>query len=173
MKSNTKWIITIFIISFVLSLLFSGVSTVMSTKFNNIVLVIITTIVVIIGIMFDMIGVAVLTSEEASLHAKASKKLQGAKAAISLLKNAPKVSSICQDVIGDICGIVSGSLAAVLTMNLANSLDLNLTLTSMLITAVVSTITVGFKAVSKTIATKNADEIVYNVGKIKEFFKIN
>ena len=173
MKNNTKWIITIFILSFVLSLLFSGVSTVMSTKFNNIVLIIITIIVVLIGIAFDMIGVAVLTSNESSLHAKASKKLQGAKAAISLLKNAPKVSSICQDVVGDICGIVSGSLGAVLTMNLAYSLDLNMTATSMLITAVVSTITVGFKAVSKSIATKNADEIVYKVGKIKEFFKIN
>ena len=42
-------------------------------------------------------------------HAMSSKKIKGAKKAVSFKKNADKVSSFCNDVIGDICGIISGS----------------------------------------------------------------
>ena len=35
-----------------------------------------------IGIIFDMVGVAVLSCEEAFLHARASKKIKGSKEAI-------------------------------------------------------------------------------------------
>ena len=119
-----------------------------------------------------MIGVAVLSANEANLHAKASNKLKGAKEAISLLKNKTQVSSICNDVIGDICGIVSGSLGTVLTLYLVNKLGLSSTITTVIVTAVVSSLTVGFKAVFKTVATNKCDEIVFIVGKIKNFLHI-
>ncbi|MDE5888861.1 MAG: hypothetical protein K2H20_02455, partial [Bacilli bacterium] len=67
MKSNVNWIYKVFLLSFILSIVFSGISTVMADKFNTIILVIITILVITIGIIFDMIGVAVLTSNEASL----------------------------------------------------------------------------------------------------------
>ena len=117
-----------------------------------------------------MIGVAVLTSNESSLHAKASKKIRGAKEAIYLLKNAPKVSSICNDVVGDVCGIVSGSLGAVLTINIASYFNWNIVIVTTFITALISSLTVGGKAIFKTVATKKADNIVYNVGKTMSFF---
>ena len=172
MKKNVNWIYKVFLYSFILSCLFSGISTIVSDSFNTIVLTIILIVVIIIGIIFDMIGVAVLTSKEASLHAKASKKLSGAKEAISLLKNATQVSSICNDVIGDICGIVSGSLGAVLTIEISNYFNFSQFIITILITAVISSLTVGFKAVSKGIATKNSDEIVFTVGKIKHFLHL-
>ena len=99
--------------------------------------------------------------------------MKGAKEAIGLLKNATKVASICNDVIGDICGIVSGSLGAVLTIAIASMFDFSLssTLTSVIITAIISSCTVGFKAVFKEVATKNSDSIVFTVGKILSIFK--
>ncbi len=171
MKSNVNWIYKVFLLSFILSIAFSGISTVISNSFNEIILTIIILIVITIGIIFDMIGVAVLTSKEANLHAKATKKLKGAKEAISLLKNSTKVSSVCNDVIGDICGIVSGSLGAVLTISIAEYFNFNLTITTILVTAVISALTVGFKAVFKTVATKNSDSIVFMVGKVISIFK--
>lgn len=171
MKNNVNWIYKVFLLSFILSIIFSGVSSIMADKFNSIILAIIILVVIAIGIIFDMIGVAVLTSNEASLHAKAAKKLKGAKKAISLLKNATKVSSVCNDVIGDICGIVSGSLGAVLTINIANYFNWPITIITVLVTAVISALTVGCKAIFKGIATKNSDNIIFTVGKILSIFQ--
>lgn len=171
MKSNVNWIYKVFLLSFILSIVFSSVSTIIADKFNTIILTIIIILVIAIGIIFDMIGVAVLTSKEANLHAKASKKLKGAKEAISLLKNATKVSSVCNDVIGDICGIVSGSLGAVLTIAIANYFHFSITIVTVIITAVISALTVGCKAIFKGVATKNSDSIVFMVGKILSICK--
>jgi hypothetical protein len=88
-----------------------------------------------------------------------------------MLKNATQVASICNDVIGDVCGVVSGSLGAVLTINIANHFNLSIVLITTIITAVISALTVGGKAIFKTIATKKADTIVYTVGKIRAIFK--
>ena len=171
MKKNINWIYKVFLLSFLLSVIFSGISTVLADACNSIVLTILIILVISIGIIFDMIGVAVLTSKEANLHAKASKKLKGAKEAISLLKNSTQVSSICNDVIGDICGIVSGSLGAVLTINIASYFNFSTTITTILVTAVISALTVGFKAVFKSVATKNSDTIVFLAGKAKSLIK--
>ena len=170
MKENVNWIYKVFLLSFILAIVFSSGSSFIANHANSIILGIIIIIVIIIGIIFDMIGVAVLTSNESSLHAKASKKIRGAKEDIYLLKNAPKVSSICNDVVGDVCGIVSGSLGAVLTINIASYFNWNIVIVTTVITALISSLTVGGKAIFKTVATKKADNIVYNVGKTMSFF---
>ena len=170
MKENVNWIYKVFLLSFILAIVFSSGSSFVANYANSIILGIIIIIVIIIGIIFDMIGVAVLTSNESSLHAKASKKIRGAKEAIYLLKNTPKVSSICNDVVGDVCGIVSGSLGAVLTINIASYFNWNIVIVTTFITALISSLTVGGKAIFKTVATKKADNIVYNVGKTMSFF---
>ncbi len=166
MKKN-NWIYKVFLLTFILSLLFSGISNFIAVKFNNLILLLITILVILIGIIFDMIGVAVLTSKEANFHAMASKKIKGAKEAIGLIKNSATIASFCNDVIGDICGIVSGSLSAVLTLSLAGIINLNSTLIAMIVTALTSTITVGGKAIMKRVAMQKSDTIVLIVGKIK------
>ena len=171
MKSRTKWILIVFALSFILSVIFSAISTSMANSFNTFMLVLITLAVIAIGILFDMIGVAVLTCKESNLHAKASKKMKGAKSAISLIKNSTKVASVCNDVIGDICGIVSGSLGAALTLDLAGIISLSSVIITMFVTAAISALTVGFKAIFKDIAEKNSDTIVYTCGKILSIFK--
>ena len=77
------------------------------------------------------------------------------------IKNTEKVSSICCDVIGDICGIVSGSISASLVVLL-----LDKPIVSILLTAIVSSFTVGGKAIGKIIAIERCEEIVFVVGKI-------
>ena len=170
MKKEINWIYKVFLLSFIFSVIFSGASTALVEVLNPIALAIILVIVIAIGILFDMIGVAMLTSTEASLHARATKKIRGAREAIGLLKNATKVSSICNDVIGDICGIVSGTLGAVLTLTIVTALRLPNTITTMIITAIIGAATVGGKAIFKTVATNNADKIVFTVGKILSYF---
>lgn len=170
MKKN-NWVLKVFILTFILAMLFGTIATLLSGA-NNIILTAILIIVIFIGIIFDMIGVSVLTSEEKGFHAMASKKIYGAKETINLLRNSAKVSSICNDVIGDICGILSGSLGTTLAISIALSTKINLAVVSILLASFISTFTVGGKAIGKEIAVKNCDKIVFLVGKMKKTVKI-
>ena len=135
-------------------------------------MIIITVLVIIIGIIFDMIGTASLTSNEATFHAKSSRKIKGAKESLSLIKNSVKVASICNDVIGDICGIISGGMGAMVAISLANFFNTSILLTSMITSAFISSLTVGGKAIFKRVAIKKCDDIVFIVGKIKSVLKL-
>ncbi|UKI27690.1 MAG: hypothetical protein L6V91_03675 [Bacilli bacterium] len=110
---------------------------------------------ILIGIIFDMIGVAVTSSNEEPLHAMSSKKIKGAKKAVSFKKNADKVSSFCNDVIGDICGIISGSAGVAVATSLANTYNLNIFYTTLIVTAIIAALTIGGKAFCKKIAINN------------------
>lgn len=168
MKNN--WILKILILTFFLSLVFSGLSNLVAESFNEVILVLIIFFVTGFGIVFDMFGVAVLTSKEANFHAMASKKVKGSKEAIILIKNSANIATIFNDVIGDICGIISGSLAAVFTVYLVGAINLNSVIIAMIVTAVTSTFTVTGKAYMKIVAMKNSDLIVLNIGKVLSLF---
>ena len=165
---KNKWVTLVFIISFILSAVFSGLTSFLSDT-NVIFLVIIILVVISIGILFDMIGVASLSASEAPFHAMSSKKIKEASTCIKLLKNNSKVSSVCNDIVGDICGIVSGGLGASLTVYLTVSLNMNVLLSTVLVTSFISALTVGGKAYFKTIATKKSDKIILLTGKILKF----
>jgi len=160
MNKNISWIYKVFLLSFIMYMIFSGISAALANNMNTILLSVLLLTVIAIGIIFDMIGVSVLTCNESNLHAKAAKKVKGAKEAISLLKNSTQVSSFCNDVIGDICGIISGSLGAVLTINIVEHFNLSSIITTIIITAIISSLTVGCKAISKEIATRNSEMVV-------------
>lgn len=166
---KNKWVLQVFIISFILSALFSGLSTYVS-DFNVILLIVILLLVIMIGIIFDMIGVAVLTADEAPFHARNSKKVKSAASCIKLLKNSAKVSSVCNDIVGDICGIISGALGASLVAYITLKFNINVILVTILVTSFISALTVGGKACFKILATKKSDSIVFLVGKIIHIF---
>ena len=166
MKNN--WTLIVFLLTFILSLVFSIIANILG-NLNNIVLIIITLLVIFIGTIFDVIGTAVLSCEIKVMHSKASQKIKGAKEAIDLIKNSSKVSSVCNDVIGDICGIISGSLTTILVINLFN----NASIYQIIITAIVSSLTVGSKALGKKYAIKNSNNIIFNVGKLMSNFTFN
>ncbi len=119
---NKEWVIKAFLFTFLICLLISGVSNTIANNANIVILFIITIIIILIGIIFDIIGTAVLTANEATFHAKASNKIKGSRESIQLIKNASNIANFCNDIIGDICGIVSGSMGAMIAIYFANKL---------------------------------------------------
>lgn len=165
-KKKNNWPLIVTILAFFISLLFSFISESIMPKVGIIIGIIILILFILIGIIFDMIGVAVTSSNEEPLHAMSSKKIKGAKKAVSFKKNADKVSSFCNDVIGDICGIISGSASVTVAIGLSNRFNLNLFWTSLIVTALIAALTIGGKAFCKKIALLNSHKIVYMTAKI-------
>lgn len=161
--SKIKWFIQVFITTFVLSICFSYISTYGVSNLNLISSIIILIAVIAVGIIFDIIGVAVTVANEEEFHAKATKKAYGAKTSIKLIKNSAKVANICADVIGDVCGVLSGAISAMISAKLTQETGPNL---QFIISAAVASITVGGKALGKEVANKNSTPIVHFVGTI-------
>ena len=167
---HLKWIIQVFIITFVLSICFSYISTNGVSKLDIIPAIIILVVVVLVGILFDIIGIAITVANEEEFHAKATKKAMGAKTSLRLIKNAPKVSNFCADVIGDIAGVLSGAISTIISFKLTQKLGMPEHI-QFIISAIVAAITVGGKAVGKKIATNKSTKIVEICGKIISNFK--
>ena len=89
---KVKWFIQVFITTFILSICFSYISTYGVSNLNLISSIIILVAVIAVGIIFDIIGVAVTVANEEEFHAKATKKIEGAKTSIKLIKNSYSVS---------------------------------------------------------------------------------
>ena len=171
MKINYKWSLIVTILAFTISLVMSFISTMVLENVNLVIAILVTFLFILLGIIFDIIGVSVTSGDEVAFHSMSARKVRGAKTAVTLKKNAEKVSSFCNDVIGDICGIVSGSLGAALTLDIIGVFNASSVIITMIVTATISSLTVGFKAIFKDVAEKNSDAIVYTSGKILSIFK--
>lgn len=170
-NENIKWFIEVFIMTFILSMVFSYVSTNGVSNLSLIPAILILIAVIFIGIIFDIIGVAVTVANENEFHAKATKKVEGSKDSIKLIRNAPRVSNICADVIGDICGVLSGAISALIAVKITEQFGMNFNL-QFVLSAVVSALTVGGKAIGKNIANNNSTKIVHGVGIVMNKFSI-
>ena len=148
---------------FILSIVFSTLSNVITMTANNVVLGILLICVIILGILFDMIGTSAISGDEATFHALNSKKKKEGPIGLFIVKNGSKISSICNDVVGDVSGIISGSIGAVLAISISSSTGINNTLISVVIAALVSSFTVGGKAIFKSVAIKNSDAIIIKI----------
>ncbi len=129
--------------------------------------------IVLIGAVFDMVGVASAAAQETPFHAMASKRIFGAKRAIFIVRNAEKVSSIASDVVGDIAGVLSGAGALAVAVQLQRSLGTHgwmEELTIILVTAFITSFTVGFKAIGKTLAIQSPTPIVLFAARVLESF---
>lgn len=175
-KSNNPWIwvIAIFLPSILVSASLSFLSNMILESVATYIALIVLFVIVLIGIIADTIGVAVTASDEKSIHGMASRRIYGAKEAYSLVKNAERVSSICNDIIGDICSVVAGSASAVIAVNIlasGNMGEKGETFVPLILSAVVAGFTVSGKGVGKILAMKKPTQIVFTVGKISAFFK--
>ena len=166
-----KWIIKIVVIAFVISIMFSFISETAIPNVNIFVGVLLTLLFILIGIIFDMIGVSVTASDESKFHSMAAQKVKGAKMAVRLKKNADKVSSFCNDVVGDICGIISGSTGAVISIKIVEIFKLNSLFVTLIIMGIISALTIGGKALVKGIAIKKSNNILFNFAKILSIFR--
>ena len=161
--SNMKWVIQSFVITFILSVIFSYISTNGVSNLSLVPAILILVLVSLLGIFFDIIGVAVTVANEEEFHAKATKKVKGSKDSIKLIKNAPKVANICADVIGDLCGVLSGAISALIAIKISSEFEMPFNI-QFILSALVSALTVSGKALGKEIANNNSTEIVHKVG---------
>ena len=166
-NKTIRWVVTIFFVTILVSGTISFVSDVIMENSTMAVAFLILLAIVLIGIIFDIIGVAVTSADEKPFHSMAARKVPGAQEAIKLLRNAERVSSICNDVVGDICGVVSGAASATIAVQVLQKFSFGIPdLVTLLMSALVAGLTVGGKALGKTLAINSCTPIVQGVGKI-------
>ena len=166
------WPLKVTIITLALSAFFSFFTEIVSTKSNLVVAFLICILLIVISIIFDGIGVAVTNCDIKPLTAMAARRVPGSRRAIRMVKNSEKVSSICCDVIGDICGVISGACSAAIVLRIiaySNSEKYQL-LISIIASALIAALTVGGKAVEKTLAIRNSKEMVMLTARILGIF---
>lgn len=167
---NWKWAITAFLSSLSISIILSLLSTEGLNYLNIFLSCLVLVFFVAIGVFFDIIGLAVATADEKPFLAMAARKVRGGKTAVRLVKNADRVSSFCNDVIGDIAGVVSGATAAALAIKIALTPQDNFIL-NLLLCGLVSAFTVGAKAVGKAAGMNYSNEIVMAVARFLSLFR--
>lgn len=167
-KEQSLWAVTVTFVSFLLSLGILYVSSGLFEKISVYWSFLVVFAIVFLGVIFDLIGVAVTAAEEKPFHAMASKKYKGAKQAIRLIRNADKVASICNDVIGDICGVVSGTAGAAIVFRIFSGKAQSGWIEAA-VGGLIAAITVGGKAFAKKFGMNNSNFIIYRVGFLLSF----
>lgn len=171
-KVDWKWIIIILIVSFAISFGLSFISEMTIPKFHLWLGIIITLLFIFLGILFDIIGVAVTTAEEAVFHSMNSRKVRGASVAVKFKKNADKVSSFCCDVIGDVCGIISGAAGTSIAAILISNYHFHALLTVLVVASIIASLTIGGKAIGKSFAINKSSIILYEFSKfVSNFYR--
>ena len=171
-NKNIKGVVTIFFVTIFISGTISLISDAIMEVSGTLLAFLILLVIILIGIVFDIVGMAVATADEKPFHSMAARKVAGAQESIRLLRNAERVSSICNDVVGDICGVVSGSASATIAAQLLKNFDFSWPqIVSLLMSALAAGLTVGGKAVGKTIAVNSCTEIVHFAGKLIHNFR--
>lgn len=169
-KKGRRWVITVILITFVISSLLQMIQAGLMSKVNLAMAFVILIAFVLIGIIFDIIGVAVTSANEIPFHSLSSQKIRGAKEAVRLIRSADRVGSFCNDVIGDIVGIISGSATtAIVAMVISTGIDFSKFALTTIMTAVVAALTIGGKAAGKRVAIEKSNDIVFFVGKVISF----
>ena len=162
-----RWVLIIFFVTILVSGTISLASEEIMTHSGIAVAFLILFAIILLGIVFDVVGVAVTSADEKPFHSMAARKVPGALEAIQLLRNADKVGSICNDVVGDICGVVSGSASATIAAQILQNFDFSWPrVVSLIMSALVAGLTVAGKAIGKNIAIGSCTTIVHGVGLI-------
>lgn len=165
-KYNMKWVISISIGTFILAAIFTILTENSINSLSTFLSFIILFVIIVVGIIFDMFGIAVTKAEEKPFHSMAAKKIDEAKVAIRIIRNAGPVSNFCNDVVGDISGIVSGGIGTTLIFRIIQNNGIsNGAIVSIIMTATIAAITVGGKALGKAVALLHYEKITYDIAK--------
>jgi CBS domain containing-hemolysin-like protein len=169
-KTNYIWILSITVITFLLAICWEYFSHLFMLNSSLLTSIILLTLIIFIGIFFDLLGIAVTASKEKPFHAMASRKVRGAKESITLVRNAGSVANFFNDVIGDISGIISGVTIITILIKINETFTVRTSVISILLTATVAALTVGGKAIGKEIGIRKSNEIVFKLGFFLSFF---
>lgn len=166
-KYNLRWVFLISIWTFFMAI---GISIITENLVRNLDILaafIVVIIIILIGIIFDIIGIAVTTADEKPFHSMAANKIPEAKFAIKLVRNAGQVSNFCNDVIGDISGILSGAAGTTIIYKIVNRYKIiDATFLTIIFTSLIASLTVGGKAFGKSVAILYYERIIYRISKI-------
>lgn len=165
-----KWIMIVTILAFIISIVFSLASELIMPNTNSIIATITILVFIFIGIMFDIVGIAITVADISTFNSMSTKRVRGANIAVKLIKHSEKASSFCNDVIGDICGIISGSAGVVLATILSDKFKFNIFIVTLIITGLIAALTIGGKAIGKHFAINKSTVILYNFSKVLSIF---
>ncbi len=171
-RKAIRWVVSIFFATIFISGTISLLSDILMANSSMAVAFLILLIIILVGIVFDIIGMAVATADEKPFHSMAARKVPGAQESIQLLRNAERVSSICNDVVGDICGVVSGSASATIAVQILSNFEMTWPqIVSLVMSALAAGLTVGGKAIGKSFAVNSCTTIVHGVGRMVYFLR--
>ncbi len=124
-----------------------------------------------VGIFSDVIGVAALAAREAPFHSMAARRVFGARHAVRLVRDAPRVASICNDVVGDVTGALSGAIGVSILFQMVrmHTARHEVLATSLMTAGVAASIVIG-KAYAKSYAMRQCVPIILRVGQLLSFF---
>ena len=170
-KSSSRWAVQVFFIAVTLSAVLSFASDQALDGAGLAVAFVVLLAFILLGIVFDIIGVSVTAADEKPFHSMAARKTPGAREALNLIRKADKVSSFCNDVVGDICGIISGSTSAVIVVQMQAVFGfLPVVVLSLAVTALTSGLTIGGKALGKSFAIAKSTAVLQLVGRFLHLF---
>lgn len=169
-NSSGRWAVQVFFIAVFLSAALSFASDQALNGAGLAVAFAVLLAFILLGIIFDIIGVAVTAADEKPFHSMAARKTPGAREALGLIRKADKVSSFCNDVVGDICGIISGSTGAVIVVQIQSAFGMPGVVISLAVTALTSGLTIGGKALGKSFAIAKSTAVLQLVGRFLHLF---
>ena len=159
-KADVRWVFRVVVWSVVLAVLVTLLSYAAFEETGYVLAFGLLFILIVLGIVFDMIAVAVMAADATPFHSMAAHRGRGGKEAIRLIKNADRVASFCSDVVGDIAGIISGTTMAAIALRLTRDFSLSNLLVNLIITSLVVGFTIGGKAWGKMVAIRSSEKIV-------------
>lgn len=170
-----KHLLIVFIISFIVAAIVGIGSELLIRKTASILVAILFLLGVIgVHIVFDIIGIAATAATEAPHHAKAANRVKGARQAVYLVRHADLVANIANDIVGDVTGTLSGVMAAAIVIDIVRlepEFGTKEIWLSTLMLALVASITVTGKAVGKSFAIRDANQVIAMVGSALAVFE--
>ncbi len=171
-KQSFRSLGIIILSTFMIAMLFSYIFEVLLGDVPLLIAFFMLIAIILTGIFFDGIGNAVVSADETTFHSMAAQKVKGAKESVMLIRNAPMVANLFNDVIGDIAGIISGSTATAIVLAIEEGFGMKSILLSIAMSGFVAALTVGGKALGKNFAIEMSRYIVYYVGVFIYYIKV-
>lgn len=168
---SKRWAWQILVLSVSLSLAFGFLSQTLLAHMGVIVASVCIVLFIAIGVVFDMLGIAVAGADEEVFEGWAKEEVKGAKMGLKLCRNSEKVCSFCADVVGDICATLCGSAGACIVVSISHSSGLDFaSALSVCVSALIAGTTIFFKAIMKSHALEHSNRIILRLGRLIEKF---
>lgn len=159
------------ILTFVISIVFSLLSNGLLAWLDLYTSFLLLAVIISIGILFDLVGVAATAAEEDPFHAMAVRRVPGAREASWIVRHQDQVSNFTLDIVGDVVGTLSGAIGATIVFRLMTAFPgLNEAIVSTVLIAAIAALTVGGKAYGKMLAFERRTEIVLFAGRFLHVF---